>query len=559
MAFNLSNSLKKSVLVFFMALSMSSAWASLDTYGPIKATDTLWHIATSIYPHEDVSPQQVMLALQKKNPQAFKTTNINSLMRGVTLKIPSIEEVQTVAYGHALKQARHANSQWQQKTTTAKSERAPARDQTAQAQSASTRTAATSLDTTTLAQTPQAQLTSQVNTPPTTDAATTVTAAATRIAVPDNADLFQANIPAVSTQTPSPTHVASLPPSTESQAKSTDHSLSLQAPTTIPSSRATSPEQPLVLFSQNTHNLAESVSAHPSTPHAHAMSRPHAVVQAANALLQEMQAMRNNLALPTRTPASTASTTPSAATYPSSKPLRLAHTRYTSNTPTPPLVTAAPAAQTQQLQHQVGQLQHRVQHLKAYAQRLKQASASTGAAALHVGGLVTTALQQRLPHNDNWQLAIALACVGILLLLIWSVSSGTQQEEVYVVSSAQPAPVATPPKGAGVDLSVLARTRAEREQSTVPAAPEKTPPMTEEQTAAALEDEEEDLDDEKDEYDFMGSEEGIPAKLDLARAYIAMQDVPAAKSVLVEILNKGSERQQQQAEELLAELKSKIQ
>ena len=46
------------------------------------------------------------------------------------------------------------------------------------------------------------------------------------------------------------------------------------------------------------------------------------------------------------------------------------------------------------------------------------------------------------------------------------------------------------------------------------------------------------------EYDFMGSSEGIPAKLDLARAYIAMEDFTAARETLAEILGEGSEEHQ---------------
>jgi len=59
------------------------------------------------------------------------------------------------------------------------------------------------------------------------------------------------------------------------------------------------------------------------------------------------------------------------------------------------------------------------------------------------------------------------------------------------------------------------------------------------------------LDDTASEYDFMGSSEAIPAKLDLARAYIAMEDYVAAKRTLKEIAAEGNAQQQQEAKDLL--------
>ncbi len=57
------------------------------------------------------------------------------------------------------------------------------------------------------------------------------------------------------------------------------------------------------------------------------------------------------------------------------------------------------------------------------------------------------------------------------------------------------------------------------------------------------------------EYDFMGSSEAIPAKLDLARAYIAMEDYVAARETLAEIIGDGnSEEHRQEAKVLLAKI-----
>lgn len=62
-------------------------------------------------------------------------------------------------------------------------------------------------------------------------------------------------------------------------------------------------------------------------------------------------------------------------------------------------------------------------------------------------------------------------------------------------------------------------------------------------------------DDTKSEYDFMGSKEGIPAKIDLARAYIDMSDKESAREVLNEIIVKGNTKQQTDAKKLLKQIK----
>lgn len=60
--------------------------------------------------------------------------------------------------------------------------------------------------------------------------------------------------------------------------------------------------------------------------------------------------------------------------------------------------------------------------------------------------------------------------------------------------------------------------------------------------------------DTDSEYDFLGSKEGIPAKLDLARAYIDMGDKESAKNVLREVLELGDEKQKAEAKNLLEEI-----
>ncbi|MBA2654015.1 MAG: hypothetical protein H0U71_02980 [Gammaproteobacteria bacterium] len=58
----------------------------------------------------------------------------------------------------------------------------------------------------------------------------------------------------------------------------------------------------------------------------------------------------------------------------------------------------------------------------------------------------------------------------------------------------------------------------------------------------------------KDEYDYMGSKESIPSKLDLASAYIDMGDYSAAEVALKEVLAKGNEEQKKGARDLLGKM-----
>ncbi|MCH9770752.1 MAG: hypothetical protein K0U12_07730 [Gammaproteobacteria bacterium] len=61
-------------------------------------------------------------------------------------------------------------------------------------------------------------------------------------------------------------------------------------------------------------------------------------------------------------------------------------------------------------------------------------------------------------------------------------------------------------------------------------------------------------DDTKTEYDFLNTQEAIPAKLDLARAYIAMEDYNSAKTALNEVLKHGNDEQKKAAQQLFNQL-----
>ena len=56
------------------------------------------------------------------------------------------------------------------------------------------------------------------------------------------------------------------------------------------------------------------------------------------------------------------------------------------------------------------------------------------------------------------------------------------------------------------------------------------------------------------EYDFMSTSQAIPAKLDLARSYIAMNDLEQARTILKTVIEKGNDLQRTEAGQLLQKL-----
>ncbi|MFI3246046.1 MAG: FimV/HubP family polar landmark protein [Ferrimonas sp.] len=90
---------------------------ALNTYGPIKSTDTLWRIANQVRPDNSVSIYQVMQALFDANPQAFSSDNFNSLERGFTLRIPSKEIMASYPAAQAKASAERHDNQWPGATT----------------------------------------------------------------------------------------------------------------------------------------------------------------------------------------------------------------------------------------------------------------------------------------------------------------------------------------------------------------------------------------------------------------------------------------------------------
>ena len=63
--------------------------------------------------------------------------------------------------------------------------------------------------------------------------------------------------------------------------------------------------------------------------------------------------------------------------------------------------------------------------------------------------------------------------------------------------------------------------------------------------------------DTKGDYDFMGTAEAIPAKLDLARSYMVMKDYEQAAWILDTVLEKGNKEQRVEAQLLINKINSR--
>lgn len=81
--------------------------------GPIAEGQTLWAIANQNKPDASVSMSQMMLALQRANPEAFIDGNINQLKRGAVLRIPARDEVTTLGAAEAEALVREQATAWQ--------------------------------------------------------------------------------------------------------------------------------------------------------------------------------------------------------------------------------------------------------------------------------------------------------------------------------------------------------------------------------------------------------------------------------------------------------------
>ncbi|GAA0888396.1 hypothetical protein GCM10009121_12770 [Rhodanobacter soli] len=89
----------------------AAAVVSNGQYGPVERGQTLSGIARSVAP-TGADVQQVMLALQQANPDAFYRDNINALKSGAVLRVPTSAEAQAMTIAAAVAEVRRQNSDW---------------------------------------------------------------------------------------------------------------------------------------------------------------------------------------------------------------------------------------------------------------------------------------------------------------------------------------------------------------------------------------------------------------------------------------------------------------
>ncbi len=93
--------------------AMPQATSTPDQYR-VQQNDTLWSIANRMRPDSSVSVEQMMLALVRKNPEAFIQENINGVKRGYILRVPTRDEATQLDRQQAVAQAREHASLWRE-------------------------------------------------------------------------------------------------------------------------------------------------------------------------------------------------------------------------------------------------------------------------------------------------------------------------------------------------------------------------------------------------------------------------------------------------------------
>jgi len=78
-------------LILGTAALLSNVSYAAESY-MVKNGDSLWVVAEKYKPEGAVTPQ-VILAIYEHNPSAFRYANLNSLLRGAELQIPSDHEI----------------------------------------------------------------------------------------------------------------------------------------------------------------------------------------------------------------------------------------------------------------------------------------------------------------------------------------------------------------------------------------------------------------------------------------------------------------------------------
>ncbi len=83
-----------------------------EIYGPVERGETLWGIAREYSRDTGHSINQTMLALQRKNPEAFISGNINFLKRGAILRMPEGRDITRLTSRQAMLEVMRQEEEW---------------------------------------------------------------------------------------------------------------------------------------------------------------------------------------------------------------------------------------------------------------------------------------------------------------------------------------------------------------------------------------------------------------------------------------------------------------
>ncbi len=101
----ISQSIKSLIIILLclFVLPITRVFAEPTNYGPTKNGDTLWKIAQKNLPNQSLSVEQFVYSIYTTNPNAFQSSNINRLLKGVTLVMPDADTSMKISKAEAKK------------------------------------------------------------------------------------------------------------------------------------------------------------------------------------------------------------------------------------------------------------------------------------------------------------------------------------------------------------------------------------------------------------------------------------------------------------------------
>lgn len=81
----------------------------------VRASDTMWRIALDNRPATSISVQQMLIAIQALNPDAFIDGNVNLVREGTVLRMPSEQDIRQISTRQAIAEVAEQNREWRAK------------------------------------------------------------------------------------------------------------------------------------------------------------------------------------------------------------------------------------------------------------------------------------------------------------------------------------------------------------------------------------------------------------------------------------------------------------